>query len=119
MDGRVDLDATLHDVEAAVRGLDGGERTLVVVELPSGKTLTVGGGPDRVVAEIAEIDGGHWCVVDPRQPDGTVALIVGGERVDPPARLCIEKDAALEAVRTFVAEDGARSPRLEWSAEAQ
>lgn len=116
VDGRVDLDAGLQEIAAAVLGLDGAESTLVVVELPSGQTLTIGGGPNRVVAELAN-DTARWCVVDPLRPEGTVELVVGGQRVDPPARLCIEKDAALEAVRTFVSENGARSTRLEWSAE--
>ena len=118
VDGRVDLDAGLDTIEAAIRGLDGAESTLVVVELPSGATLTVGGGPDKVVAELAVSSTERWCVVDPRRPAGTVELIVGGQRVAPPARVCIDKASALEAARTFVAEHGARSPRLEWSAEA-
>ena len=53
----------------------------------------------------------------PVVPDGRIELVVGGERVDPPARLCVDGDAALEAVRTFVSENGARSGRLQWSAE--
>lgn len=116
-DGRVDLDASLDAIETAVRGLDGVERTLVVVELPSGTTLTLGGGPDRVVAELSENEGRRWCVIDPRQPDRTVTLTLGGERVDVPARLCIDKEIALEAVRTFVSANGARNARLAWDAQ--
>lgn len=117
VDGRVDLDASPQQIEAAVLSLDGAECTLVVVELPSGKTITVGGGPSRVVAEIAENDTDRWCVVDHLRPDGKVELVVGGQLIDPPARLCVEKKAALEAVRTFVSENGARSRRVEWSVE--
>ena len=117
VDGRVNLDASLQEIEAAVLSLDGVECTLVVVELPSAKTITVGGGPSKVVAEIADNDTDRWCVVDPRRPDGKIELVMGGQLIDPPARLCVEKEAALEAVRTFVSENGARSRRLEWSVE--
>lgn len=117
VDGRVDLDASLPDIEAAVRGLNGADHSLVVVELASGKTITVGGGPRTFVVELAE-DGTHrWGVIDPRSPEGNVQLVVGGELVDTPARLCVDRDAALDAVQTFVSENGARSARLAWSAE--
>jgi hypothetical protein len=116
LDGQVDLDASLQDIETAVRSLDGADHTLLVVELPSGATITVGGGPDRFVVEIAGDEHERWTVLDPRRPEGTVELVVGGERVDPPARLCVDRETALEAVHTFVSEHGARSARLPWSA---
>jgi hypothetical protein len=118
VDGRVHLDPSLPDIEVAVRSLDGAHHTLVVVELPSGKTITVGGGPDRFVAEVTESRTERWCVIDPRRPEGRVDLVVGGELIDPPARLCVDRDAVLDAVRTFVSANGARSARLVWSVEA-
>ena len=117
VDGQVDLDATLDDVAAAVRSLDGAAHSLVVVELPSGKTVTLGGGPDRFVAEVAESTTERWCAVNPHAAGGTIELVVGGDVVEPPARLCIDRDAALEAALTFVSQDGARSGRLPWSRE--
>lgn len=117
VDGRVDLDASLQDIETAVRGLDGGAHTLVVVELPSGQTITVGGGPSRFVAEVAASKTEHWCVVDPGVSEGTVALVVGGEVVEAPAHVCIGGEAALEAALTFASGNGARSDRLSWSSE--
>ena len=87
------------DLSATWERLYGSQCTLVVVELASGKTITIGGGPSKVVAELSENDTHRWCVVDP------------------PARICIEKEAALEAARTFVSENGARSRHLEWSVE--
>ena len=117
VDGRVDLDASVSDVEAAVRSLDGATHSLVVVELPSGKTLTVGGGPDRFVAEAADGTGKQWCVVDPRAPDATVDVIIGAERVPTAARLCVDRATALDAALTFALEGGARSSRLAWTAD--
>ena len=109
VDGRVDLDASLQDIETAVRGLDGSAHTLVVVELPPGQTITVGGGPSRFVAEVAASKTEHWCVVDPGVSEGTVALVVGGEVVEAPAHVCIGGEAALEAALTFASGNGARS----------
>jgi len=117
VDGRVDLDASLPDIETAVRSLDGADQSLLVVELPSAVTITVGGGPDRFIVEVAGAERDRWTVVDPRRPEGTVALVVGGELIDPPARLCVDRESTLEAVRTFVSENGARSTRLLWSIE--
>ena len=117
VDGHVDLNASLQQIEGAILNLDGAGRTLVVVELPSGKTITIGGGPSKVVTEVAENETDRWCVVDPLRPEGKIDLVVGGQLIDPPARLCVAKKAALEAVRTFVSENGARSRRLEWSVE--
>src|SRR5207245_2046993 len=54
LDNQIKADATIQDVEAAVLSLDGEQRTLILVELPSGQTLTIGGGPDRFVAEVTE-----------------------------------------------------------------
>jgi len=118
VDGRVDLDARPAAIEAAVRSLDGAVHTLLVVELPTGMTITVGGGPDKLVVEVAEGKSHRWNVLDPRRPEGTVALVVDGEHVDAPARLCVDKEAALEAVRAFVSGNGARSQRLQWSADS-
>jgi hypothetical protein len=115
VDGEVDLDATLDDVEAAVRALNGAEHSLVVLELPSGKTVTLGGGPDRFVAEVAASATERWCAVNPRAAAGTVTLVMGGDVVEPPARLCIDRTAALEAALTFASQDGALSRRLPWS----
>ena len=117
VDGHVDLDASPRAIETAVRSLDGAERSLVVVELPSGATITVGGGPSRFVVEVADDQNARWTVLDPRRPDGRIELVVGGERVDLPARVGVDGDAVLEAVRSFVAENGARSARLQWSAD--
>ena len=118
VDGQVDLDASPESIEASIRGLDGAGHTLVVVELPSEATITVGGGPERFVVELAELEGHRWNVHDPRRSEGMVAMSVDGERVDVPARLCVDREAALEAVRAFVGQNGARSDRLQWSAES-
>ena len=116
-DGARNDDATLAEVEAAIQRLDGDQRSLVIVELSSGQTLTIGGGPERFVAEVAETDTTRFAVIDPRAGDGSVDLVVGGQLVDYPARVCIKRDAALRAARAFVQESGVRTPDLTWSVE--
>ena len=111
------INANLADVEVAVKSLDGAERTLVLIELPSGRTLTVGGGPDLFVTEIAESDTLRWAAIDPTSGDGTVDLVVGGQLVDYPARVCVNRITMLKAARTFVKDDGNRDPAVMWSRE--
>ena len=109
--------AKLADVEVALERLDGAQRTLVLIELPSGPTLTVGGGPDRFVAEVSESDTVRWAAIHQASDDSTIALVVGGQLVDYPARLCVDRHTVMEAARTFVRQDGARDPKLMWSRE--
>ncbi len=115
LDGTVNLDASVPDIETGLRGLDGADHSLLVVELPSRATITVGGGPETFAVEVTSTANDHWNVVDLRRLEGTLQLVVGGEVVDLPARFCVDRNAALEAVRTFASENGARSPRLHWS----
>ena len=117
LDEQIRTDATVQDVEAAVRNLDGAQRTLVVVELPSGQTLTIGAGPERFVAEVAESDTVRWATIDPTQGQEPIDLVVGGQLVDYPARVCVSKQVVLDAVRAFVQQNGLRSPNLTWSVE--
>jgi hypothetical protein len=69
------------------------------------------------VAEVAEDDVNRWAVIDPSAGEKAVDLVVGGQRVDYPARLCVSLSAVLAVVRTFVVEDGARSSDVIWSQE--
>ena len=109
--------ATLAEIEAAISRLDGADRSLVLVELPSGMTLTVGGGPHRFVAEVAETDTTRFAVIDPASGDDPIDLVVGGQLVDYPARVCVGREAVLAAARTFVRQSGARDAGLTWSME--
>src|SRR6267142_2531190 len=114
LDDQIKADATIQDVEVAVRSLDGDQRTLILVELPSGQTLTIGGGPDRFVAEVTESDTERWATIDPTQGNEPVDLVVGGQLVDYPARVCVSREIVLDAVRAFVQGNGQRSPNVTW-----
>jgi hypothetical protein len=118
LDDQINPDATLHEVELAIHALDSARHTLVVVELPSGKYLTIGGGPDRFVTELSEEDyRTQWAVIDPTRGEEPTNLVVGGQLVDYPARLCVDIHAVLAAARAFVSQDGARNQDLTWSVE--
>jgi hypothetical protein len=118
LDDQVASDASLHEIELAIRALDGARHTLIIVELPSGKSLTIGGGPDRFVTELSEEDyRTRWAAIDPTRGDEPATLVVGGQLVDYPARLCVDIDTVLAAARTFVSENGARNQDLIWSVE--
>lgn len=111
-------DATPREVEAAIRQLDGVTWTLVLVEDPSGRTLSIGGGPQRFVAEVADDDTHRFAIIDPSRGGGRIDLVVGGQLVDYPARVCVTLDVVLAAARVFTEQAGARHPELTWSVEA-
>lgn len=111
-------DATLREVEAAIRQLDGVTWTLVVVEDPSGRTLTIGGGPRRFVVEAADDATHRFAVVDPKRGGGRIDVVVGGQLVDYPARVCVTLEVALAAARVFAEQAGARDPQLTWAVES-
>jgi hypothetical protein len=117
LDNEVKEDASVSDITSAIRRLDGAAHSLVLIELLSGRTLTIGGGPDRFVAEIAENDTLRWSVVDPSGPEGSIDLVAGGQLADFAARLCVDLEAVLEAARHFASGEGTRSPKLVWSQE--
>ena len=110
--------ATFPEVEAAIRQLDGVTWTFVHVEDPSGRTLTIGGGPRRFVAEVADDSTHRFAVIDPSRGGGRVDLVVGGQLIDYPARVCVTLDVVLAAARVFTEQAGARDPGLTWSIEA-
>ena len=118
LDHTTKVDASLQEFEDAVRTLDGERYTLLIVELAPGKTLTVGGGPRHFVVEVEESGAERWALVDStRGEQPPIVLVVGGQLVDYPARLCVGIDVVLKALRAFVTNDGTRRPDLSWSVE--
>jgi hypothetical protein len=110
--------ATPREVEEAIRQLDGVTWTLVRVEDPSGRTLTIGGGPRRFVAEVADDATHRFALIDPSRGGGRIDLVVGGQLVDYPARVCVTLEVVLAAARAFTEQAGARDPALTWSVES-
>lgn len=102
------------EIEAAVRNLNGRERDLLLIELPSGKCLTVGGGPELFICEVAENDTERWCLQSEASPDELIQLSVGGSHVEYPADWCVNLQAILTAVRSFI-NAGTRNPQLHWA----
>jgi hypothetical protein len=118
MESEVGSEASLEAIEEAVHRLDGTQHTVMTVEVGSGKTLTIGGGPKLFVAEVAEDESTRWAVIKPIAGDEHIDLRVGGSLAAYPARLCVDMKAVLAVVRTFVLHDGARSKEVTWSVES-
>jgi len=119
-ENQVQEDVGIEDVDAAIRDLDGIHRTLLLIELTSGPTLTIGGGPENFVVECSLTETERWCVINATSATGasrSIDLVVGGQLVDYPARVCVGLDAALDAAHVFVNENGNLSPRQYWSQE--
>lgn len=110
--------ASAGEVEAAIRQLDGVTWTLVRVEDPSGRTLTIGGGPQRFVAVAADDAAHRFAVIDPSRGGGRIDLVVGGQLFDYPARVCVTLEVVLAAAKVFTEQAGARHPELTWSVES-
>ena len=109
---------TIATAETALHGLNGIDRTLMTLELDTGPTLTIGGGPRAFVVEVSVNETERWTVVDQARGEGPIDLVVGGQKVGYPARFCISREKALEATRVFMNEQGSRSAGLHWSVES-
>jgi hypothetical protein len=117
LDNEVKENASIADISSAIRELDGAVRSLVLIELTSGRTLSIGGGPDRFVAELSESDTERWCVVDQSRGEGAIEMVVGGQLADFPARVCVDLELVLEAAQTFISSEGGKSSKVTWSQE--
>jgi hypothetical protein len=119
-ENQVQEDVGIEDIDAAIRDLDGVHRTLLIIELTSGPTLTIGGGPETFVVECSLTETERWCVINATSATSasrSIDLVVGGSPVEYPARLGVGLDAALDAAHVFINENGNLSPRQYWSQE--
>ncbi|MBF6590654.1 MAG: hypothetical protein IVW57_09000 [Ktedonobacterales bacterium] len=118
----------LAGIEAALRRLDGERWTLVVLgtegdsdtipdTTPDTTYMGIGGGAGgRYVVFISD-DRGESFILRESETDlpeeSAVALVIGGQSGEYPARHCVGQEAMLRAARTF-AVDGARDTSLAW-----
>lgn len=105
---------TVEDVEAAVRSLDGVQRTLVTLAGPPPAWMGIGGGAEGQFVVFATFDNEAFeQVVSPTSGIETICLVAGGQPGDYPRRHVVTFDAALQAATTFAAE-GSLAPTLVW-----
>lgn len=113
----------LEQVSAAIRALDGRQRTLVTLEAGAGAFMGISGGGDNYVItatydnqeffdltrhDVPSIDDD-----DQDSADDSVEIIAGGQIMDVPARQCVGLDIALRMAQTF-ADEGTLDPSATW-----
>jgi hypothetical protein len=118
-----DVEYRCSDIEqivAAIRKLNGRNKTSVYLQADGKMSLTVSGGNDgRYVAFLTiGIDDEFYNLVDLRQPEGQMLdIVTGGQGGVFPAKQCVGLETALAAARQF-AIDGSMSPSLAWEKQA-
>jgi hypothetical protein len=107
---------SIEQVIAAIKRLNGRNKTSVYLHGDGQRSLTVSGGNDgRYVAFVTiGVDDEFYNLIDPTRPDSEMLdVVTGGERGKYPASQCVALDAAVNAVRQF-ALDGSMSRSLTW-----
>jgi hypothetical protein len=110
----------IEQVVAAIKKLDGRNKTSVYLQAGGEKSLTVSGGNDgRYVAFVTiGVDDEFFNLVDLRQPaDQMLDVVTGGQRGAFPAKQVVGLETALEAARQF-ASDGSMSSSVTWEKQA-
>jgi hypothetical protein len=110
----------LRQIVAAVKKLNGHNKTSVYLQADGEKSLTVSGGNDgRYVAFVTVgVDDEFYNLVDLGRPEGqTLEVVAGGQTGAFPAKQCVGLETALEAARQF-ALDGSMAPSLAWERQA-
>lgn len=101
------------DIEAAIGQLDGQHKTLVTLETDGEPHMAVGGGKDKYIVYLTFDNESFHYIVNLSKPDADESLTVGGQVGVYPAKLCIDRDAALKAAKTF-AERGSMEKSVIW-----
>jgi len=112
--GRAVATETLSDADlpSAIGAMDGDELTEVVLTRADETKVLIGGGPDWLTVLLIEGDDDFWDLVGQPNAEGDEDLIVGGQHMSWPRRLCASKDAAIQAGRWFM-DHGGRDPGLQ------
>jgi hypothetical protein len=110
----------VRQVVAAIKKLNGHNKTSVYLQADGEKSLTVSGGNDGhyVAFVTVGVDDEFYNLVDLGQPEGQMLEVVtGGQRGTFSAKQCVGLETALEAARQF-ALDGSMAPSLAWEKQA-
>jgi hypothetical protein len=115
---RVLLEATQSwtEIEIAIRELDGQRKTLVTLEADGETHMAVGGRGDRYVVYVTFDNEAFYYLVDASRLGADERLTVGGQEGVYPAKLCVGRDAALKAARSF-AEFGEMDASVTWEGD--
>lgn len=103
-----------HQIEAAIRELDGKSKTLVTLGADDETYMTIGGGKSgKYVVSVTFDNISFHNLVDLSKPNDTEKLVIGGQEGIYPAQICVDLLRCLLAARTF-AESGKLDELLSW-----
>ena len=102
-----------QQVEVAINQLDGLHRTLVTLEAEGETHMAIGGGEGKYLVYLTFDNEQFHYVVRPYHQNIDESLVVGGQEGIYPAKLCVDKETAMKAAKTF-AERGAMEKSVIW-----
>lgn len=103
-----------HQIEAAIRELDGKSKTLVTLGSDDEAYMSVGGGKlEKYVVNVTFDNINFHILVDLSKPNQIEKLVVGGQEGNYPAKMCVDLLPCLLAARTFT-ESGKLDSLLSW-----
>lgn len=103
-----------HQIETAIRELDGKSKTLVTLGADDETYMSIGGGQSGNYIVTVTFDNiKFYALVDLAKSDEIQPLVVGGQESEYPAKMCVDLLRCLLAARTFT-ESGKLDPLLTW-----
>ncbi len=102
-----------QQIEVAINQLDGMRRTLVTLETDSETHMAIGGGVGKYLVYLTLNNEQFHYVVQPSHQNREESLVIGGQEGIYPAKLCVDKDTAIRAAKTF-AEFGVMEKSVLW-----
>jgi hypothetical protein len=102
-----------HQIEKAIRELDGESQTLVTLGINEDSYISIGGGANKYIVTVTFDNFDFYILLDSPKSEQIEALIVGGQKGNYPANQCVDLLRCLLAARTFT-ESGKLDDLLTW-----
>lgn len=103
-----------HDIEHAIRNLDGTKHTIVMLVKNANANMTIGGKWDeRFIVNATPDNYDFVSMVDPDESAEQILLFVGGQDGEYERRKCVPLPWVLKAAKTYV-ETGELDESLNW-----
>jgi hypothetical protein len=104
------------EIEAAIRELDGHQRTLVTLETEGEAHMSIGGGNGRYFVYLTFDNDNFNYLVNRSSSDKTETLVIGGQSGIYPAKSCVDLTTTIKAAKVF-AELGIMERSVSWERE--
>ena len=113
-EGELIENPTWHQIEIAIRELDGKSKTSVTLGADEETYMSIGSGQSGQYVVTVTFDNiKFYTLVDLSKSDEIQPLVVGGQESEYPAKMCVDLLRCLLAARTFT-ESGKLDPLLNW-----